>query len=248
MNRSCIRRIGGVMEEDRKALTTPNSSSNGVSQFWFMDLPTAVIHDILFRLPINSVINVKFVCTTLYKLVSNPNFSVNYSKNSPFATFLLSDLDDFTLYLLDISDDNILCPLWNRRSVLGLELCSDFMQLTSINNQLCLVDLRSISEIVVWKMKEYGVAESWTKDMVLDISVPSEVQLGGISLVRIFENGDMLFSYPSENCSISYNPTKQELTKIEFPCFGSIDYSPSFLSLKEIITGARSSTMDVLSK
>ncbi|KAG8375177.1 hypothetical protein BUALT_Bualt10G0073200 [Buddleja alternifolia] len=399
MNRSCIRRIGGVMEEDRKALTT-------VSQFCLMDLPTAVLHDILFRLPINSIINVKFVCRALYKLLSNPNFALNYSKHSPFATFLLPDpsvlLEPPNLNLLEICVDShdrecirtifkpkipdwskgysclsvvgacngLLClsvykwgigilyicnpltgecitvaehiakarqiavvygfgfcrstnnykilkivsnswgapesregeiltvgvddrwrvldrvanltiphpfdcfnlvivneafhwivsnfgPTWISTFDLeeekmgqlshphGLELNFACMKLTSTNNQLCLLDGSSPDEIVIWKMKEYGVAESWTKDMVLDISV-SQVRV--FSLVRILENGDLLSRHPVKGCSISYNPSKRELIEIKIPGLKSIDCSPSFLSLKELMMGGHSSTINMLSK
>ncbi|KAG8375176.1 hypothetical protein BUALT_Bualt10G0073100 [Buddleja alternifolia] len=276
MNISCIRRIGGVMEEDRKALRTP--SSTGVSQFCLMDLPTAVLDEILFRLPIYFIMKVKLVCRALYKLLSDPDFDLNYSKHSPFVTFLLPGPNDFEEHpilnlheiCVDSHDQHIVkkrqitveygfgfCRSTNHCKILkivsnsrdapesrdgeiltvgaddgwrvldrvanptipypfasfdlafvneafhwiandfgltwiftfdleeekmgrlshphGLELKFNCMQLTSTNNQLCLLDGSSPDEIVLWKMKEYGVAESWTKDMVLDISVSQKV-------------------------------------------------------------------------
>ncbi|KAG8375185.1 hypothetical protein BUALT_Bualt10G0074000 [Buddleja alternifolia] len=385
--------------EDQKSL----QSGNEVSQFHLMDLPAVVLHVILFRLPINSIMNVKLVCRAFYKLISNPDFALNYSKNSPFASLLrrgYSKLPTFNLLEISDNDEGIrtICkpniPGWSKTDsilyivgtcngllclseykcqcqtriiyiwnpimgecmalpepkikhgelsvVYGFGFCSstnnykvlrifdksrvehvegegeiltigvddkwrvldrvanptipitsassnsvnlndalhwlvndndstwistfdigeekigrlshphglvlNLCMMTSINNQLCLVDTSDLFKIVVWKMKKYGVAQSWTKDLVLDNSISPMMQLRWLSLVTILENGDMLFSHPKEDYTISYSTTKRELTRIKVPCFGSIDYSPNFLSLKEIITGGHLSTIKVLSK
>ncbi|KAG8375188.1 hypothetical protein BUALT_Bualt10G0074300 [Buddleja alternifolia] len=324
MNRSCII-ICGTMEDDQKPLTT--GSSSGVSQFWFMELPIPVLHDILFRLPVASIMQLKLVCRSLYKLVSSRDFSVNYSTHSPFSTFLLrkDHLDPLTLYLLEISDscecirtvfkpkvpdwseeDSILSIVgtcngflclsvkkWSTKIVYvcnlitgeciavaehmlkererctvefgfgfcseceiltigvddtwrgldcvanptipypfalsssvnlsdalhwlvvgigptwistfdfgeekigqlphphGLEMHFGCMHLLSTNNQLCLVDESNPFEIVMWKMKEYGVAESWTKDMVLQISVPFAVRRAYLKFVPRRQQGKL---------------------------------------------------------
>ncbi|KAG8375191.1 hypothetical protein BUALT_Bualt10G0074600 [Buddleja alternifolia] len=296
------RRIGGVVE-DQKTL----KYEIVVDQFCLMDLPTAVLHEILFRLPINSIIKVKFVCRALYKLLSDSHFALNYTKISPFATLVgTSNFLNYTFYTLDLLSDSYGCIqttfkpkipgvsgfdlerstlliivkgseiftngidetwrglanptipfswfsgnnfialncifLWfivgNGSSWIftfdlgeekvgrlshphGLELNMFYMELKSINNQLCLVDSTDPCVIVMWKMKEYGVAESWTKDIILDTSFTSDLLRCRSRFPEttfrfpetILPNGDILFSSTSGNHLISCNPTKRKVTQ-----------------------------------
>ncbi|KAL0312364.1 UNVERIFIED_CONTAM: hypothetical protein Sradi_5635700 [Sesamum radiatum] len=92
---------------DRKAA----EAGNGVSQLTLMELPTAVLHEIFFKVPIKSIMKAKFVCTGLYKMLSDPEFAVNYTKKSPFTTLLLTrhriigNLDSPVFILMEISED-----------------------------------------------------------------------------------------------------------------------------------------------
>ncbi|KAG8374998.1 hypothetical protein BUALT_Bualt10G0053800 [Buddleja alternifolia] len=360
-------------------------------------LPEAVLLKILFRLPINSIIKLKLVCRWLHMILCRLDFTLNYSKNSPFSTlFLPDDYEDVSyLYLLEISDGSRCfrtmfrpkIPDWSESDDLGLSvvgtcgnglvgialykclteivyICNPItgecdqvaehkvkeggerctvkygfgfcrstnnykvlkivstssggtpksikgeiltvgvdetwrvlanttipfsfvplgsvnlndalhwlpcdshstwiltfdlgeekagrisyppglekttidMKLLSRNNQLCFIYHSVGTSIVMWRMKAYGVAESWTKDMVLDIPVSSQWGLAEYSIVTILGNGDILLSHTwEEKYTYSYNPTRRKFTRIEArECYGLIDYSPSFSSLEELIKG-----------
>ncbi|KAG8375181.1 hypothetical protein BUALT_Bualt10G0073600 [Buddleja alternifolia] len=384
-------RMGAVIEE-QKTLKHEIGVSN---QFHLMDLPIPVLHEILFRLPINSIMKVKLVCRALYELLSDPDFAVNYTKISTFATLVgttnfCKDTCAFdNLDLVEVSDSHecirttfktkirgvsgfdlvgacngLLClSAWkwrtdvvyvcnpimgeymalpeckieqNENSEYGFGFCTSTnnykvlkivwkpfpvykeveiftigidetwrglairkilftnflnnsvalngafhwfimdngssrictfdlgeeklgqlshppglllnlycMKLMSINNQLSLVDGLGSPVVAIWKMKEYAVAESWTKDMVLDISFISELQCRSLEPVTILQNGDMLFSHLSTDYLLLYNPIKRKVTQIRVGCHGIITCAPSFLSLKEALMGGHQSTMNL---
>ncbi|KAG8375189.1 hypothetical protein BUALT_Bualt10G0074400 [Buddleja alternifolia] len=391
------RRIGGTVK-DRQTLT----EEIGASQFCLMDLPVAVLHEILFRLPINSILKVKFVCRALYKLVSNPDFALNYTKISSVAAFLIPNklcgdpLRYQNLDLLEVCDNDkctittfkpkipgwskrisgflfagicngLIClslresqteivyicnpimgecmPLPERKIELGEDVDAEYgfgfcrstnnykvlrivckpgselskregkiftigidhrwrdlgnptipykyffnnfiavsgvlhwivmdndstwictfdlgeekigqllhphglvlnrhTKLKSLNNQLCLVDIYDPSVTVIWKMKEYGVAESWTKDVILDYSFSSNLRCRRLFPETIFQNGDIFFSSELGDYLILYNPMEGRLTRSQVRSYERITYTPSFLSLKEAVMGGHKSTMNV---
>ncbi|KAJ8570087.1 hypothetical protein K7X08_006664 [Anisodus acutangulus] len=54
----------------------------------------------------------------------------------------------------------------------GLETPSWCLTLTVLGNCLCLADYIYGQRVDIWRMKEYEIAESWTKDSVLVYSIP----------------------------------------------------------------------------
>ncbi|KAK4435551.1 hypothetical protein Salat_0718600 [Sesamum alatum] len=378
---------------------------NGVSQLSLMDLPTAVLHEIFFKLPVSSIINAKFVCTELYKTLSDPEFAVNYTKNTRFTSIfsikhrLTDDLDSPIFILTEISEDyeyfetaltpripdfvdlnsslslrrtcdGLLClnlmepraevahicnpltgdylalpphkpkrgyPLslvyglgfcqsankykvlrvicdpaepgngygeiltigvdsgwrslanpavpmpeflldlnslngvlhWlffagNRSSCIysfdlgeerlgqmpgppGVVLNCERMRLVLLSNQLCLVDPSKRNTLVIWKMKEHASGNSWTKDIILSKSFPRRVRFRGHWPLAISRNGEIIMSDPLNNFVVSYNPEKGTCTKIKVFEMERFAYTPSLLSLQELISGRHWRNMNVLS-
>ncbi|KAK4435548.1 hypothetical protein Salat_0718300 [Sesamum alatum] len=395
----------GGRGEDRKGIA-PEEAGNGVSQLSLMELPTAVLHEIFFKLPVNSIMKAKFVCTGLYKMLSDPEFAVNYTKNSPFTTILLCP-EPFTRFgqipvyrLMEISEnyecfrtpsklqipggvdaqsrlslqatcDGLICFIlrnptadithicnpftgdslvlpqhktkhgerfslvyglgfcqsankykvlgvtynraqpagsgqgeiltigiddrWRSLAILEVPVPSSLFNMTSVNgvlhwfllaghrntclynfdlgeerlgqtpnppgvvldlrtmrlislsSQLCLVDTAESNMIVLWKMKEHKSGQSWTKDIILCKSFPADVRFNGLMPLTVTRNGDIIFSYSWHDFVVSYNPEEKTCNKIEVFESERIAYTPSLLSVKELIRGRHWSNMNVLS-
>ncbi|GMP40608.1 hypothetical protein CsSME_00010984 [Camellia sinensis var. sinensis] len=110
---------------------------------------------------------------------------------------------------------------------------------------LCVTDGSEDSDIVIWVMKEYGVKESWTKEIVIrqNSSDLSCLLYDEVSLLHVWENGDILILWRDDRL-YSYSPERKTLEEVEVPRDSShivapfITYEmmlhvPSFLSLKD---------------
>ena len=64
--------------------------------------------------------------------------------------------------------------------------------LSVLEGRLCLCDNSSEGKIVIWVMREYGVAKSWTKEYVIN----KDAKLCGdyvlVSPIKVFKNGGIL--------------------------------------------------------
>ncbi|PIN07735.1 hypothetical protein CDL12_19698 [Handroanthus impetiginosus] len=118
------------------------------------------------------------------------------------------------------------------------------MEITVLNNHLCLVEfVSSCGDMTIWTMKKYGVAESWSKDIVLRCWIPY-TSFHGRCPLEMLPNGDILFlKYGSRG--LLYFSRKTKLC-IEVP-FGDADpvlyrscvtaYAPTFYALVEDVNG-----------
>ncbi|KAK4483841.1 hypothetical protein RD792_011048 [Penstemon davidsonii] len=71
---------------------------------------------------------------------------------------------------------------------------------------LCFCDFSSDEEIVIWIMKEYGVEDSWTKEVVIDKCQCQD--LGGITyeavyVLKVFKDGEILMLW-EDTCLFYY--------------------------------------------
>ncbi|KAM3328220.1 hypothetical protein P3S68_032912 [Capsicum galapagoense] len=58
----------------------------------------------------------------------------------------------------------------------GLEIPSWYLTLVELGNCLCLSDNSHNQYVDIWWMKEYGVAESWTKYRILKDSIQLDIR------------------------------------------------------------------------
>ncbi|KAL3819529.1 hypothetical protein ACJIZ3_005434 [Penstemon smallii] len=110
------------------------STENSVSDFEVI-LPISICHEIFFRVSTRDIMQCKRVCKSWYKLLCEPDFSVTYSKKSPFTTLIVRSTPGEVLDLLEISDNGDIVstrikPGW---------LKTKFHLSSSCNGLLCLI-------------------------------------------------------------------------------------------------------------
>ncbi|XP_059650515.1 F-box protein At3g07870-like [Cornus florida] len=145
---------------------------------------------------------------------------------------------------------------YNRRmglGVLGNCLCISF---NSDNNYSC-----NGHYLDMWSMKEYGVAESWTKVRILRTSIPSGME-GSLAHhclypITLWKDGEILFE-SDLHILLSYNPKNGRFTalkvnyqkeKVEYTPRRAFTYSSSsFSSLKDVASTGGLRIVDVKSK
>ncbi|PIN00864.1 hypothetical protein CDL12_02509 [Handroanthus impetiginosus] len=98
--------------------------------------------------------------------------------------------------------------------------------------------------MIIWTMKEYGVAESWSKDILLGSWFP-RIDLQHLLPLTTFPNGDILFS--KLGCDlVSFSPKTKQCTIIPFRdthlvIYASLGttYAPRFYALEEDVSGRK---------
>ncbi|XP_073057364.1 F-box/kelch-repeat protein At3g06240-like [Primulina eburnea] len=93
---------------------------------------------------------------------------------------------------------------------------------------------------VFWMMKEYGVKESWSRQFIfLATEICPALPFYGISLIKGYKNGDILYSWEDETVYYYSNKTKTSHEVALFAqysdssdSFKTMLHSSSFLSLK----------------
>lgn len=114
-----------------------------------------------------------------------------------------------------------------------------FGTLGILDDCLCYVDNSSEGAdiLVIWMMKEYGVKESWTKQLVIEAEGIAGLFYESIYPVKVFKDGDILFNYENVDLFNFSKKTKtcEELDFVNRDQRGRIEAMPhnsSFLSLK----------------
>ncbi|KAH0668514.1 hypothetical protein KY289_023007 [Solanum tuberosum] len=111
------------------------------------------------------------------------------------------------------------------------------LKLAEVGNCLCLTDDKSrwSTNIDIWWMKEYGVAESWTKDTIMVNSLPRAFNRFNINPILIWKDGEILIQ--NFRCLASYRPESKRFIRVKV--YGDVSaatrYIPSFYSLKTIM-------------
>lgn len=105
------------------------------------------------------------------------------------------------------------------------------------DKHLCLTDNSSEIQVDVWVMKQYGVAESWTRDIILRSRIPSDLRHCQLIPITTLKNGDLLMSRPYRQSLISFDPNTKKCSKLGLPDVeGTVSflfgYVPSFVSLR----------------
>ncbi|XP_057481275.1 F-box protein At3g07870-like [Actinidia eriantha] len=82
---------------------------------------------------------------------------------------------------------------------------------------LCVCDNSSDSEFVVWTMKEYGIKESWTKELVIrNNSDLDRLSYAIVTPIKVWQNGDVLMLWRGD-ILFSYSPERKTLEEVHVP-------------------------------
>ncbi|KAH0643439.1 hypothetical protein KY289_034413 [Solanum tuberosum] len=125
----------------------------------------------------------------------------------------------------------------------GLEAPCSSLRLAELGNYLCLTDYmnRFSANINIWSMKEYGIAESWTKDSILVDSIPRGMVNYHFEPIFIYKDGEILIQSLTKLASDNSEMKTFRVVNV----YGNVNvvtrYIPSFYSLKTIMGGKLSS-------
>lgn len=122
-----------------------------------MDIPILVIMEILLRLPIKSLVRVRYVCKTWYNIISDPYFTRMHLARAPTASLVIQTLLSYNpgcyskFYMLehaewDTRGHSLFAPLKKLPQKFYL-LGQNMILLTSCNGLLCLSAVRHKKEV-----------------------------------------------------------------------------------------------------
>ncbi|OIT21240.1 PREDICTED: F-box protein At3g07870-like [Nicotiana attenuata] len=119
----------------------------------------------------------------------------------------------------------------------GLETPSFCLRIVELGNCLCLSDNNYFQHVDVWWMREYGIAESWTKDRILMDSIPPDIPQTNFLPIIIWKDGEILMQSERATQLISYNPMEKKFRMVNVYDNGTAAtrYIPSFYSLKTVM-------------
>ncbi|KAL7150054.1 hypothetical protein ABFS83_05G082500 [Erythranthe nasuta] len=107
------------------------------------------------------------------------------------------------------------------------------------DGNLCLTDNSSDFQVDVWRMNRYGVADSWTRDIILKDRIPSYLCNFPLIPITTLMNGDLLMSRVYGQSLISFDPKTKKCRKygtsdVEGTVCFLFGYIPSFVSPSQI--------------
>ncbi|WMV09684.1 hypothetical protein MTR67_003069 [Solanum verrucosum] len=110
------------------------------------------------------------------------------------------------------------------------------LTLGELGNYLCLSDDSNNQYMDIWWMKEYGIAESWTKQRILKDSIQADIRGDKFIPILLWKDGEILMQRDLGTQLVSYNPKENNFTKVKvYGGTGATSYTPSFYSLKTVI-------------
>ncbi|KAH0668492.1 hypothetical protein KY289_022985 [Solanum tuberosum] len=118
----------------------------------------------------------------------------------------------------------------------GLIPSSYNLTLAELGNCLCLCDSNNSEYIDIWWMKEYAIAESWTKTHILKDTIQPNIRSDRFIPISTWKDGEILMQQDRGMQVVSYNPKEKKFTKVKV-YFGYVAtrYIPSFYSVKTVI-------------
>ncbi|KAK2978319.1 hypothetical protein RJ640_017170 [Escallonia rubra] len=124
------------------------------------------------------------------------------------------------------------------------------MDLVVLGNCLCIYNTNYGKNADIWSMKDYGVAESWTKDHILSVNLSAGLVSAVPVPVNLKGNGGILFSYEKrtyslvyipESILVFYDPERRNFASIDLPDFVTFSkayaFTGSFLPLGSAVAG-----------
>ncbi|XP_057491016.1 F-box protein At3g07870-like [Actinidia eriantha] len=129
----------------------------------------------------------------------------------------------------------------------GLSRGTLYKSLGLLGGCLCVCDNSSDSDLVVWTMKEYGIKESWTKELVIRKNSNLErLSYAIVTPMKVWKNGDVLMLW-RDDVLFSYSPERKTLEEVHVPrdsahvvtpfiTYEMLPHMASLLSLKDFGT------------
>ncbi|CAL5393954.1 unnamed protein product [Camellia sinensis] len=118
----------------------------------------------------------------------------------------------------------------------------DHIRLGVLQDFLSICDFSSPSRINIWLMKDYGIKESWSKELVIENGIGKRVHLCSYEPIIILKSGEILMLVNKDTVML-YNPKSGSFKKLNIfgikSEFYGIAYIPSFVSLKDVAKGER---------
>ncbi|XP_071730058.1 uncharacterized protein [Rutidosis leptorrhynchoides] len=86
-------------------------------------------------------------------------------------------------------------------------------------------------EFTIWMMKEYGIGNSWQKEVVINQSICPNLVLSWLTFQGSLKDGCILMMYDPGNLLV-YCPDTRTFEETRFADVDAISYRPSFLKLQ----------------
>lgn len=102
---------------------------------------------------------------------------------------------------------------------------------------LCICDNTPYSELAIWVLREYGVEDGWSKEVVtLTHLIHGGIHTDTVQLLKVLKDGNILM-YCETFQLFTYHPRHQTLQhhilrEDDFDIFDALTYVPSFISLE----------------
>ncbi|THG08441.1 F-box protein At3g07870-like [Camellia sinensis] len=107
---------------------------------------------------------------------------------------------------------------------------------------LSICDFSSPHRIDIWLMKDYGIKESWSKELVIENGIGKRGHLCSYEPIIILKSGKVLMLV-NKDALMLYNPKSGRFKMLNIygvkSEFYGIAYIPSFVSLKDVAKGER---------
>lgn len=87
----------------------------------------------------------------------------------------------------------------------GLETPCLGLTLVELGNCLCLIDNCFSQHVDIWRIKECGMAKSWTKDCILIDSIPRDIYSNELIPIVLWKDGEILMQSKHYMQLVSYN-------------------------------------------
>ncbi|XP_049364796.1 F-box protein At3g07870-like [Solanum verrucosum] len=118
----------------------------------------------------------------------------------------------------------------------GLKTPSYKLVLVELGNCLCLCNPNDSDYVDIWWMREYGIAESWSKTRILKDTIQPDISWDRFIPISTWKDGEILMQRDSGTQVVSYNPKEKRFTKVKvYLGLAATSYIPSFYSIKTVI-------------
>ncbi|KAI8010810.1 Transmembrane 9 superfamily member 11 [Camellia lanceoleosa] len=116
----------------------------------------------------------------------------------------------------------------------------DHIRVGVLRDCLSVCDFFSPVRIDIWLMKDYGIKESWSKELVIESGIGMSGNWGSYEPIMMLKSGEFLMLV-NKDVLMSYNPKLGSFKKLNIygikSEFYGIAHIPSFVSLKDVAKG-----------
>ncbi|KAK6158522.1 hypothetical protein DH2020_005836 [Rehmannia glutinosa] len=129
-----------------------------------------------------------------------------------------------------------------------LPFSSENVKLTILSDRLSVVDYSDCSQMNIWTMEKYGVAESWFRNIsILESWIPHQKHLINFLPIAVLRNGNLIFSQMYPGNSYYFSLGKKQCTPFMFLNVDGLvgetmyenAFGPRFYSLEGIESGGQ---------